>query len=314
MTHSSELGSMPDFTYLLTQEDKAALANQASDENLRQPRESVSAYALRLESGPQLPEDLGYVVSDFASKGNDFGALLLRGFEVDIDGPESERAQAFGEFSLLSVAARIGRPYGYASQRNGEIIQNLTPKPEDEFKQLGTGSQTVLEWHTEDAHTPLNCDVISLLCLRGAEDAATLVSQIQPSDLDPEVRRILETPSYRISSDGSYQNTSELTTPVLCETERGWTVRYDPLYTECATPKARVALDMLTEYINTKAVSIVLAKGDLLLIDNHTSVHARSTFTPRYDGKDRWLQRAGVLSKEVLPQFVTTDDQLVINI
>jgi L-asparagine oxygenase len=29
----------------------------------------------------------------------------------------------------------------------------------------------------------------------------------------------------------------------------------------------------------------------MLIIDNRRSIHARSIFSPRYDGTDRWLQR-----------------------
>ncbi|HEX8762142.1 MAG TPA: TauD/TfdA family dioxygenase [Candidatus Saccharimonadales bacterium] len=298
-------------TYNLTLNDLSMLA---AHEDLRQPEETVSSYALRLVNESTLPDGLSSAISSFADKGNDLGGLLLRGFEIDVDGPNPERAQAIGEFTLLSVAARIGLPYGYASQRNGEIIQNLTPKPEDAFKQLGTGSQTVLNWHTEDAHTEQNCDVISLLCLRGADDAATLLSQIRPDELHPAVRDALERDDYVVRSDGSYNSASQIKTPVIRSTERSHVTRYDPLYTECLNPSAQSALNELTRHIDKNAVSIVLQKGDLLLIDNHTNVHARSAFTPKYNGKDRWLQRAGILSKQVDPDLLSPQDKLVINI
>jgi alpha-ketoglutarate-dependent taurine dioxygenase len=35
--------------------------------------------------------------------------------------------------------------------------------------------------------------------------------------------------------------------------------------------------------------------GDLLCIDNRRTVHGRTSFTPRYDGFDRWLQRSFVV-------------------
>ncbi|MBJ7505663.1 MAG: TauD/TfdA family dioxygenase, partial [Ilumatobacteraceae bacterium] len=33
----------------------------------------------------------------------------------------------------------------------------------------------------------------------------------------------------------------------------------------------------------------------ILVIDNHRAVHGRTSFTPRYDGTDRWLKRALVV-------------------
>ncbi len=36
---------------------------------------------------------------------------------------------------------------------------------------------------------------------------------------------------------------------------------------------------------------IRLAPGDMLLLDNRRTAHARSAFAARFDGRDRWLQR-----------------------
>jgi hypothetical protein len=41
---------------------------------------------------------------------------------------------------------------------------------------------------------------------------------------------------------------------------------------------------------------VVLADGDLLVIDNDHAVHGRTPFIPRYDGTDRWLKRALVVT------------------
>ncbi len=37
--------------------------------------------------------------------------------------------------------------------------------------------------------------------------------------------------------------------------------------------------------------AVALRPGDLLVLDNRRAVHARTAFTPRFDGTDRWLQR-----------------------
>jgi alpha-ketoglutarate-dependent taurine dioxygenase len=41
---------------------------------------------------------------------------------------------------------------------------------------------------------------------------------------------------------------------------------------------------------------VVLEPGDLLVVDNTVAVHGRSPFPARYDGTDRWLQRAFVVA------------------
>ncbi|HUS26596.1 MAG TPA: TauD/TfdA family dioxygenase [Nevskiaceae bacterium] len=318
---SQEIASQPmnlpdNATYLLSPEENVMLAEvTAQRDNLRGPAETVTDYALRIGDRQLIPTGLASAMSDFAANGNKLGGMLVRGFEIDVDGPDPARAKAVGELILLSIAMTIGKPYGYASQRNGEIIQNLTPNKADALKQLGTGSTTTLEWHTEDAHTPLNCDVIALLCMRGAVDANTLISKVEPAELDESVRRELEAPNYVIISDGSYGSTSRFRTPIIAYDKAGNPeVRYDPLYTKTATKASKTALDALTAHVNARAMSINLEKGDLLLVDNGPSVHARSPFKPKYDGKDRWLQRVGVLSKDVPADAVVPGNQLVINI
>jgi L-asparagine oxygenase len=39
------------------------------------------------------------------------------------------------------------------------------------------------------------------------------------------------------------------------------------------------------------ALTHQLVPGDLAVVDNRVTVHGRTAFTPRYDGRDRWLQR-----------------------
>jgi L-asparagine oxygenase len=54
---------------------------------------------------------------------------------------------------------------------------------------------------------------------------------------------------------------------------------------------AQVALDCLAREIRNAMVSVRLAKGTMLAIDNRHMVHARDQIRPQYDGSDRWLQR-----------------------
>jgi L-asparagine oxygenase len=45
--------------------------------------------------------------------------------------------------------------------------------------------------------------------------------------------------------------------------------------------------EALTEVRRT----LILEPGDLAFVDNRLALHGRTGFTPRYDGRDRWLQR-----------------------
>jgi L-asparagine oxygenase len=61
---------------------------------------------------------------------------------------------------------------------------------------------------------------------------------------------------------------------------------------EGLTAKARLALASVKSAARRATVSVGLAAGDLLVIDNRRAVHGRTAFSPRYDGRDRWLKRA----------------------
>ena len=59
--------------------------------------------------------------------------------------------------------------------------------------------------------------------------------------------------------------------------------------------EAEEALQILGESLSAHRSSVVLEPGDLLVIDNDMVVHGRSPFDARFDGTDRWLQRAFVI-------------------
>jgi hypothetical protein len=81
----------------------------------------------------------------------------------------------------------------------------------------------------------------------------------------------------------------------LTSTARGWVLVYDELLMRGTTPRAQSALAALHRAVKTATQHVVLAAGDLLVIDNDRAVHGRTPFTPRYDGTDRWLKRSLVM-------------------
>ncbi|MEU7864952.1 TauD/TfdA family dioxygenase, partial [Nonomuraea sp. NPDC049141] len=56
-------------------------------------------------------------------------------------------------------------------------------------------------------------------------------------------------------------------------------------------PEATQALSMLGDALRTVRRTFILEPGDLAFVDNRLALHGRTEFTPRYDGRDRWLQR-----------------------
>ena len=66
-----------------------------------------------------------------------------------------------------------------------------------------------------------------------------------------------------------------------------------------ADNEAVTALHELHASLDKAHISHVMSRGDLLLFDNKRVVHARTPFTARFDGTDRWLMRVMVCANAV---------------
>jgi L-asparagine oxygenase len=53
----------------------------------------------------------------------------------------------------------------------------------------------------------------------------------------------------------------------------------------------------LHDAVRRSTEHVILQSGDILVIDNRRAVHGRTPFNPRYDGTDRWLKRALVVTE-----------------
>ena len=82
----------------------------------------------------------------------------------------------------------------------------------------------------------------------------------------------------------------------LTRRHHGWTFVYDELLMSATTSRARSALSALHAAVKLASRRVVLKAGELLVIDNDRAVHGRTPFVPRYDGTDRWLKRALVVT------------------
>src|SRR5215210_5100479 len=80
-----------------------------------------------------LPHVVHDAVVDFADDGHRSGALLLRGLpvgELPATPPTPTTLVAkdsVSEFTLLTVARRLGQPVGYEPEHGGDLIQNIVP-------------------------------------------------------------------------------------------------------------------------------------------------------------------------------------------
>ena len=264
--------------------------------------------ARALERVPYLPSGLVDRVAAFRHGDDVAACLLLRGLPVGELPPTPARPTEptsksdSTELLLLSIALLLGEPVGYQPEHGGDVVQNIVPVRASSLRQTSTSSGVDLMFHTEAAFHPHRPKYLLLMCLRGDARARTTIASIHAAlpHLDAGVVDVLFQPRFRCAIDESYLdgrvNTLGPTIAVLSGTHTNPSMVFDEDLMVGIDPEASNALRELGATLSRHHDGIVLAAGDLVVIDNSTAVHGRSPFTPRFDGTDRWLQRAFVVS------------------
>ncbi len=251
-----------------------------------------------------LPSVIHDALVDFADAAPQTGALVLRGMPVGTlpRTPESPIAPThkdlLSEFMLMTVARRLGQPVGYQPEHGGDLVQNLVPTKANSRRQVSTSSGVDLMFHTEAAFHPHRPRYLLLLCLRGDPHAVTTLSsifEVLPL-LASHVVDTLFQPRFRTAVDESYlhgrPNVLGAPMPVLRGERDRPSMVFDADLMVGTDAEADDALRALGAVVETHHTGLALEAGDLLVVDNDVAVHGRSSYQPRWDGQDRWIQRA----------------------
>lgn len=250
-----------------------------------------------------LPERLIRRLHAFRKWSNDRGTLLLRGLPMDAAlpvTPTDERSVPARELpvasgAMLLVMGVMGDFISYHDEKGGELIQDVHPVQNKASLQENTGS-VYLEFHTEDGFHPYKPDVIGLMGIRQDHDkiAKTATACIRRGLplLSSSTIETLRRADFRLRISSSFGGggysprlavlSGDLARPDLC-------VDYHLM--EPLTDRAALALEQLRGALEQVAVGVAVQPGDMIMVDNRTTIHARTAFLPRYDGKDRWLRR-----------------------
>jgi L-asparagine oxygenase len=259
--------------------------------------------------GLQVPSRIAEALLAFKRKPNETGTLLLRNLPTDPilpntpnDGfPAKEKTSFVSEYSLLVMMLFLGDPISYAEEKNGQLIHDICPIKGSENKIENSGSQTYFSFHTEDAIHPFRPDYLGLVCLRADHDRKAktdTASIIKAMRVMPSAAiELLRQPLYRLHAPTSFgctdlSRTVSILTGSLLQPE----MCMNAAQMEGIHAEAQWALDTLNESLHQVSAGHVLLPGDLVIIDNRLAAHGRTSFKPRYDGEDRWLQRMFVVT------------------
>ncbi|WP_405974470.1 TauD/TfdA family dioxygenase [Streptomyces sp. NBC_00988] len=232
--------------------------------------------------------------------------LLIRNLPLDeealpetptVRGSVERRATVAACLSAL-LSLQLGEVIAFREEKSGALVQNVVPVRGLESSQSNAGSVD-LEMHTENAFHPNRPDFVGLLCLRNDHSgtAGTLVSSIRRAlPLVPDgARRVLTEARFVTEPPPSFR-AGDATVPhaVLDGDPADPNIRVDFAATVALDDEGKQALEQLRDALVPASRMVVLHSGELAFIDNRLALHGRSSFVPRYDGRDRWLHRAFV--------------------
>ncbi|WP_434444020.1 TauD/TfdA family dioxygenase [Lentzea sp. E54] len=262
---------------------------------------------LALQVNQLLPAELRRRVIEYRRYAPEGDVILLRGLLPDSAelpatavapyAPPPPGPAQYASLLLTSVTVMLGEPFNYASLYHGRIVQNMVPVRKMEFTQTSQSSTGMLDWHCEDSFRDDRCDYAGLLCLRGDPSGASKYSQAKDVDLSPDQIAVLRQPRYHVRPDPAHVLPGEVSMrrlAILSGSESSPEIAYDTHHLEPLDEADTEAADALRELgvaLDKAAISHVMERGDLLIFDNKRVVHARTPFTARFDGTDRWLMR-----------------------
>ncbi|MBT2748704.1 MULTISPECIES: TauD/TfdA family dioxygenase [unclassified Lysobacter] len=271
------------------------------------PRQDLAGFfSVAAQLSVEIPAPLLKRVSDFRQRGNDDGFLHLKGLPIDEDAlpptPSSyptpvDRPLLDTEAWIALIGMVVGKATGYKENRFGSVFQDVYPAL-GAHRLTAHNYDTELRFHTEMAYHVQQPDYLVIACARAdhehvAQTRITSVRKIAPMLGERDLHTLRTTPlqwhvdlAFRSDAD------PDPTTRLFLLTDGDDNLRYDgSLILPHETEEAAEALQAFSTAADQVAATVYLQPGDLVLIDNIRTSHARTPFTPRFDGTDRWLTR-----------------------
>lgn len=182
---------------------------------------------------------------------------------------------------LMSFGKHLGSILTYSGERGGRVIHDIRSEPSRRNECSSFGSNTPLQFHTEMAFHHVTPSFVLLFCVRSDPHCKTeLVEQYNIiSRLSKKSLETLQKPFYRIHPPISYELPYRPQWKQIVHHHSILSFA-DHCRTEFKTQEARESYQELIGICNQQKSDIVLQEGDLLIINNKTQVHARSSYSP----------------------------------
>lgn len=213
----------------------------------------------------------------------------------DID----SKAGYASELIMGSLAAAIGGIFGYKEQ-NGFIIHDIFPVKGMELSNTGANSVSALCFHSDGAtHPVVTPDFVILFCLKPDSRVRNYVAGLRdllavlPGSVIDELKKPVF--RHRIDEELEVDDKEAFSIRPIITTENGrLIIKFDVDLVTGINDSGRDAIEQLNSGISKLSVEVANTANSVLMLDNKACLHARSAFTPSFDGTDRWVQSAFV--------------------
>lgn len=262
---------------------------------------------------PEFPSNVQQVLRLMASHPTPPGVVVLRNVPVDptlpptpADGERSlSKETHVPEAILTALATGLGSgPIGFRKEKK-TLINDLIPLAGAQGQLSNRGSLQELDMHVEQCVLADSARAQRLLLAGLRDDHEHLAATLWVDGRDvyetlaPRVREVLREPRFRFKAPilhGSDYVTD--LSPIYSGPESCLQIRA-VLYGDLTIAEGKEAGQALTELrrqVRLLTRPVRVTPGSLMIASNLLGMHGRTSFRPRFDGADRWLQRLIVAS------------------
>jgi len=267
------------------------------------------------ELSKYIPDRIKKSLICFKENGNEQGYILIATNATNgIPKTPCDNNSKVGETTITAktqsiLIHTIADLIAYEAEGYGRLFQDIVPVKNMETKQTSIGSNTELEIHTEQAFSKLRPDLLSLACLRGDPKAITYILPIRSiiNNLSDHENRLLRQPLWKIGVDLSFKLYGKEfidgeirgPIPIIYGSYDNPMLIFDQDLMIGINEEANAIIKKIVDIYYLYRYQHNIQPGEMIIIDNRRSVHGRSSFSPRYDGDDRFLIRCfGVFDYE----------------
>lgn len=246
--------------------------------------------------------------------------ILVRGISIPNAPPTPARYQPTEHAEIypfdiahIAVASLVGSPYATKHLRGSRIISDIFPKDQYGAKHDSAfGSNKPFDFHADGAlHPDTKPEYFSFQCVRNVEQIPTTVSWVEQDDLTNDQFQKLQEPVFTLFYENREAGAHKVSGLPIMYFSRDGSLRYNyygktKVTVECEQDKVYFdALKAFEEALIKNSIDVLLSSGEIMIVDNKSALHARSSFeAAEAQVNRRWMRRIYIAADDVKQESI----------